>query len=233
LAEEGGFILTLIDVYLTRVRLALSQKDWEASWKYIRKAEQIARRCPTSIEIKHLQAWQARLQLARGNLTEAESWAETVEVEMKEAEITGPLYLIHEYILLTLARVWLAQGKADQAAALLERVRIGAEDAGRSGRALEAQMLQALAEQAAGKEEQAIHSLNKVLAWAEPEGYVRLFIEEGAPVAKTALQGDRMDNHRYSRVCGEIAGSLFPGTSRKVGSFGGDLTTRCADRTAQ
>jgi LuxR family maltose regulon positive regulatory protein len=45
-------------------------------------------------------------------------------------------------------------------------------------------MLQALAEQAAGKEVQAIHSLNKVLAWAEPEGYVRLFIEEGAPVAK-------------------------------------------------
>lgn len=184
LAEEGGFILTLIDVYLTRVRLALSQKDWEASWKYIRKAEQIARRCPTSIEIKHLQAWQARLQLAQGNLTEAESWAETVEIEMKEAEITGPIDLIHEFILLTLARVWLAQGKTNQAAVLLERVRHGAEDAGRSGRALEAQMLLALAEQAAGNELQAMNTFTRVLTRAEPEGYVRLFIEEGEPIAK-------------------------------------------------
>jgi LuxR family maltose regulon positive regulatory protein len=152
LAEAGGFILTLIDVYLARVRLALSQKYWEAAWIYIQKAEHIARRCPTSIEIKHLQAWQARLRLAEGNLGEAESWAEAVEVEMKKTEITDPFDLIHEFILLTLARVRLAQGKADQAAVLLERVRHGAEDVGRGGRALEAQMLLALAEQAAGKE---------------------------------------------------------------------------------
>jgi LuxR family maltose regulon positive regulatory protein len=184
LAEKGGFIFTLIDVYLTRVRLALSQKDWEAAWKYIQKAEQIARRCPTSIEIKHLQAWQARLQLARGNLTEAESWAETVEIEIKEAETTGPFDLIHEFILLTLARVWLARGKTDQAAVLLEKVRHGAEDAGRGGRAMEAQILQALAEQAAGKELQAMNSFTPVLAWAEPEGYVRLFLDEGPPIAK-------------------------------------------------
>ena len=184
LAEEGGFIFTLIDVYLTRVRLALSQKDWLAAWKYIQKAERIARRCPTSIEIKHLQAWQARLRLAEGNLTEAESWAEAVEVEMKEAGITGPFDLIHEFILLTLARVWLAQGMVDQAAALLERVRIGAEAAGRGGRAMEAQILQALAEQAAGKDMQAIGTFTPVLARAEPEGYMRLFLDEGPPMAK-------------------------------------------------
>jgi LuxR family maltose regulon positive regulatory protein len=184
LAEKGGFILTLMDVYLGRVRLALSQKDWEAAWMTIQKAEQLAHRSPTSIEIAYLQAWRARLNLAQGKLAEAESWAELVEAEMKGTEITGPFHPMREFALLTLARVWLAQGKADQAAALLERVRIGAEATGRGGRALEAQMLQALAEQDAGKEAQAIHSMKKVLAWAEPEGYVRLFIEEGAPVAK-------------------------------------------------
>jgi LuxR family maltose regulon positive regulatory protein len=184
LAEAGSFIFTLIEVYLACVRLALSQKDWDAAWKHIQKAEEVARRCPTSVDIAHLRAWQARLQLAQGNLTEAASWAETVEAEMKGAEITGPLDLIHEFDLLTLARVWLAQGKADQAAALLERVRMEAEDAGRGGRAIEAQMLQALAELAAGKEIQAVHTFTQVLARAEPEGYVRLFIEEGAPVAK-------------------------------------------------
>jgi LuxR family transcriptional regulator, maltose regulon positive regulatory protein len=184
LAEEGGFIFTLMDVYLAGVRLALSQKDWEAAWKHIQKAEQLARRSPNSVEIDHLEAWQARLQLAQGNLDEAKSWAETVEVEMKGAKINGPFDLIHEYILFTLARIWLAQGKNNQAAGLLESVRIGAEDAGRGGRALEAQLLQALVEQASGKEKQAIDTFTQVLARAEPQGYVRLFIEEGEPVAR-------------------------------------------------
>jgi LuxR family maltose regulon positive regulatory protein len=184
LAEAGDFIFTLTDAYLARVRLALSQRDWEAAWSYIQKAEQVARRCPTSIEIKHLRAWGARLQLGQGNLAEAESWAETVEADMEGAEITGPFDLIHEFALLTLARVWLAQGKTSQAASMLESVRVAAEDAGRHGRALEAQMLQALTEQAAGKEKQATNTFTQVLARAEPEGYVRLFIEEGAPVAR-------------------------------------------------
>jgi LuxR family maltose regulon positive regulatory protein len=184
LAEEGGFIFTLMDVYLAGVRLALSQKDWEAAWKHVQKAEQLARRSPNSVEIDHLVAWQARLRLAEGNLTEAEAWAETVEAGMKGAETTGPFDPIQEFILLTLARVWLAHGKADQAAALLERVRIGAEVAGRGGRAIEAQMLQALAEQAVGKEKLAIHRFTQVLVRAEPEGYMRLFLDEGSPMAK-------------------------------------------------
>lgn len=184
LAEAGDFILSLMDVYPARVRLALSQKDWEAAWTHIRRAERAARRCPTSVEIKHVRAWQARLQLAQGNLAEAVSWTEPFEVAMKGAKITAPFDLINEFSMLTLARVWLAQGKADQAAALLEQVRKRAEDAGRGGRALEAQILQALAEQAAGKEKQAIQTFTRSLAQAEPEGYVRLFIDEGAPVAR-------------------------------------------------
>ena len=116
LAEKGGFILTLMDVYLARVRLALSQKDWEAAWKYIQKAEQLAHRSPTSIEIAYLQAWRARLNLAQGKLAEAETWAEIVEAEMKGAEITRPLDPMREFALLTLARIWLAQGKTSQAA---------------------------------------------------------------------------------------------------------------------
>jgi LuxR family maltose regulon positive regulatory protein len=178
LAEKGDFILTLMDVYPARVRLALSQKDWEAAWKYIQKAEQLAHRSPTSVEIEHLRAWQARLQLAQGNLVEAGLWAET-----KGAEIAESLDPQRESELLTVARIWLAQGRTDQAASLLERIQTAAENAGRHGRALEAQMLQALADQAAGKEKQAVEKIVLVLARAEQEGYVRLFIDEGAPMA--------------------------------------------------
>jgi hypothetical protein len=80
---------------------------------------------PTSIEIAYLQAWRARLNLAQGKLAEAETWAEIVEAEMKGTEITGPLDPMREFALLTLARIWLAQGKTSQAASLLESIRMG------------------------------------------------------------------------------------------------------------
>ena len=50
-------------------------------------------------------------------------------------------------------------------------------------------MLRALVDQAAGKETQAVEGLLQVLAQAEPEGYVRLFLDEGRPMAALLQQG--------------------------------------------
>jgi LuxR family maltose regulon positive regulatory protein len=178
LCEAGQDLFFSMDVYRARVRLALAQKDWESASNTIYRAEQVARRSPTSKALENLRPWRARLHLAQGHLAEAELWAES-----RAAEEAGALNPQQEFELLTLARVRLAQGKTDAAAALLERIRIAAEKAGRHGRVLEAHMLQALADQAAGKEAQAVERLGRVLAEAEPEGYVRLFIDEGAAMA--------------------------------------------------
>jgi LuxR family maltose regulon positive regulatory protein len=179
LAEAGDHIMFLTEVYLIRIRLALSQRDWDSAWSYLSKAESVVRRCPTSVELQTLRTWQARLHLAQGNVGEASAWAGT-----RPALYSGPFDLQQEFELLTLARVWLAQGKTDDAASLLERIRIAAEESGRYGRALEAQMLQALADQAAGKDAQGLERLAQVLARAEPEGYVRLFVDEGESMAR-------------------------------------------------
>jgi len=179
LAEAGDHIFFLTDCYIARVRLALVQKDWKTASSFLNKAEQVVRRCPGSIEIELLRAWQARLQLAQGNLSEASAWAES-----HDANKAAPLNPQEEFELLTRTRIWLALGKVEQAAASLERLGIAADAAGRGGRALEAQLLLALADQASGKETQAVERLAWVLAQAEPEGYVRLFIDEGAPLVK-------------------------------------------------
>ena len=184
LAEAGDHIFFLTDVYLARLLLAMVQKEWETAWSILHKAEKVVRRCPASIELELLRSWQARLHLAQGNLAEAGAWANTLEAEPQGLEMPSPLPPQQEWCLLTLARVWLAQGKVDRAATLLENIYKEAEAAGRHGRTLEIQVLQVLAAQASGNEPQAVETLVQALTQAEPEGYVRIFIDEGTPLVK-------------------------------------------------
>ena len=78
---------------------------------------------------------------------------------------------------------------------LLERLLQAAEDGGRTGSVIEILVLQALAHQARGDVAAALAPLERALALAEPEGYVRIFVDEGPPMAAllaaAAQRGDR------------------------------------------
>jgi LuxR family maltose regulon positive regulatory protein len=68
---------------------------------------------------------------------------------------------------------------------LLTRLHEAAETAGRAGSLIEIRMLEALAQEAQGHRPQAMQALGDALAQApEPEAYVRLFLDEGAPMVK-------------------------------------------------
>ena len=81
------------------------------------------------------------------------------------------------------ARVRIAQGQPDEALGLLAPLLQGAERDGLIDRLVELLVLQALAHAARGRGDQAIASLERGLALAEPGGYIRVFVDEGAPVA--------------------------------------------------
>jgi LuxR family maltose regulon positive regulatory protein len=85
---------------------------------------------------------------------------------------------------ITLARLLIAQGNADEAVGLLQRLLETAEAGGRISRVLEILLLQALSLQAQGDTDQAITPLEKAIALAEPEGFVRIFMDEGPPMAQ-------------------------------------------------
>jgi LuxR family maltose regulon positive regulatory protein len=63
-----------------------------------------------------------------------------------------------------------------------------AEDSGRTGRIIEILNLQALAQQTLGDIDEALNALEQALSLAEPEGYIRLFVDEGRPMAKLLQQ---------------------------------------------
>jgi LuxR family maltose regulon positive regulatory protein len=119
----------------------------------------------------------ARVQLAAGDLDAARRWAEDAGISADDE----PTYL-REYEHLTLARVLLAAGEAGRAEPLLERVRDAADRGGRSGGAIEAEALLALAASAAGDLPRALVTLARALERAEQEGFARVFLDAGPPM---------------------------------------------------
>jgi LuxR family maltose regulon positive regulatory protein len=135
-------------------------------------------------------AVRAHVVLAHGNLAAALHWAQTSGVSA-----TGVPSYPHEREYLTLARVRIAQGRQQpggsflpEALGLLERLLEDAEPRARMGSVIEILLLRALALQAQRKQEAALRILGQALTLAEPEGYLRLFLDEGAPLLRLLRQ---------------------------------------------
>jgi LuxR family transcriptional regulator, maltose regulon positive regulatory protein len=122
-------------------------------------------------------AERARLLLAQGDVTEAERWVRErgLGADDEPAYPTEAEYLV-------LARLLLAQNLPGPAVLLLERLYAAAAAQGRVGSAIETRALLALALAADGKEEPALSALAEALTLGHPEGYVRVFADEGAPM---------------------------------------------------
>jgi LuxR family maltose regulon positive regulatory protein len=120
----------------------------------------------------------ARLFLAQGRVGEAESWTE--ERGLTE---TDELSYPRERDYLVLARVLLARSEAARALGLLDRLDTLAESQGRKESIIQIRALRSLALQAAGDHDGALTALADALSLARPEGYVRVFADEGPPMA--------------------------------------------------
>jgi LuxR family maltose regulon positive regulatory protein len=123
-------------------------------------------------------AQRARLLLAQGDLAAAARWIE----ERGLGADDDPDYP-REPGYLVLARVLVAQGQPGPALALLDRLHATAVAQDRAGSAIEAGALRALALAAAGEEAAALTALAEALTLACPRGYVRVFADEGPPMA--------------------------------------------------
>jgi LuxR family transcriptional regulator, maltose regulon positive regulatory protein len=135
--------------------------------------------------VRPVPALKARLRVARGELGEGLAWARE-----RGLSVDDDLSYLREFEHITLARVLLARYTAEraersvqEATRLLERLLRAAEHGRRTGSVIEILVLQALTHQARGDVPAALASLRRALTLAEPEGYVRIFADEGPPMA--------------------------------------------------
>jgi LuxR family maltose regulon positive regulatory protein len=138
-------------------------------------------------DVRPVPALRARVHARQGRWSDALTWAEEQGLSVGD----DPDYL-HEFAHTTLARSLVARYAAEDdersfagAVQLLARLRRAAEEGGRTGSVLDVLVVQALVQQVRGDLPAALSALRRALALAEPQGYVRIFADEGAPM--TAL----------------------------------------------
>jgi len=189
-AEELGKQTTLVDWpyrwRLSQARLKESGGDLESVLSLLDEANRVYVKTPIP-DARPVQALKAKIYLKQGRLAQALDWAR-VRGLSPEDEVS----YLGEFEHLVLARVMMAdyqsrQGRhvfaqAMQAIELLERLLKAAEAQNRTGSVIEILVAQAFAHQAQGNLPLALASLERALTLAEPEGYLRLFLDEGEPM---------------------------------------------------
>jgi LuxR family maltose regulon positive regulatory protein len=162
---------------LARIRQA--QGDAVGALDAIGQAERVELSPQVTPLLNPVPAWRARLLLARGEVAAVAQWASGREL-WADDELSYPREREH----LVLVRVLLAEHTHDRALRLLERLRAQAVTQQRTGSIIEVAALQAVALAARGNQAAALASLAESLILAAPRGYVRVFADEGAPMAR-------------------------------------------------
>jgi LuxR family maltose regulon positive regulatory protein len=180
LGEHGGIAEHRHRRYVAMARIKEAQGDPERALDLLDQAERLYIRSPAP-DARPIAALKARVWVGQGRLAEALAWARE-----RGLSVDDDLSYLREFEHITLARLLIARYRRDrvessiqEAMALLERLRKAAEAGGRMGSLIEILALEALAHEAQGDIPGALAPLDRALTLAEPEGYVRIFVDEG------------------------------------------------------
>ncbi|MEL6493308.1 MAG: tetratricopeptide repeat protein [Cyanobacteria bacterium J06621_3] len=178
--------------WVMQARLKSAEGDLETALNQLHEAERLYYRAPIPVpDVRPTKALRVGWWLRQGRLAEALGWVRECGLSVSDP----PSYL-HEYEHLILARVAIASvlsdgnrrdhtdNALDQIIELLNRLLVAAEAEDRTGSIIKVLVVLALASEAQGDISGAISSLERALILAEPEGYVRIFAECGAPMAQ-------------------------------------------------
>ncbi len=171
--------------HVAQARIKAAEGDLAGELGQLQQAERLYFRTPIP-DVQPVAAQKVRVWVRQNRWSEAVDW-----VQERKVSVDDELSYLKEYEHITLARVLIGRYRDEGTATtirdalrLLERLRQAAEEAKRGGSLIEILTLQALALQAKGDLAAALVPLERALTLAEPEGYVRLFVNEGPPMGR-------------------------------------------------
>jgi LuxR family maltose regulon positive regulatory protein len=185
LGEHAGFPQNRYRWRVAMARIREAEGDLNSALTLLDEAERLYM-SDFSPNVRPIAAFKTRVWLAQGRLGEALNWAREQGLSAQDELSYG-----REFEHITLARVLLAQHTSNRAKTslldamgLLDRLLRAAEAGERTGNVIEILILQALAYQMQGDISAALAPLERALTLAEPEGYVRTFVDEGPAMAR-------------------------------------------------
>ncbi|MFL5807464.1 MAG: LuxR C-terminal-related transcriptional regulator [Roseiflexaceae bacterium] len=183
LTERLGAVVLQGVAYVVLARIEQARGNRDAAHLAVQSAEQIGSHLPPSQLLAYRVRDMVQLWLASGEHGRAAYWAEQL------AQAHGQTFAsFDEQAQIALVRVTLAQGKPSEALERLAPLIQGARAAARWGDMNELLVLQARAYQTHHDQGQALATLAEAVRRAEPEGYIRIFADEGPPMAALLAQ---------------------------------------------
>jgi LuxR family maltose regulon positive regulatory protein len=189
------------EAFLGLARIAYEWNDLDAAQQHGQQCAQLTRQAESASTSASYGVFLARLRLAQGDVSEALEVLDKAEefvrrrnfvfilpdiaavqvlVLLRQGNLEASAQLAEKYALpVSQARVRLAQGDPSAALAVMEPFRQQVEARGWQDERLKLTILEALARQAIGEDEQAVKVLGEALALAQPDGFMRSFVDEG------------------------------------------------------
>jgi LuxR family maltose regulon positive regulatory protein len=195
LLHQQESIDTFASYSIFLAQLKLAQEDVPGAVAVLEEAEAFARQHNFLFRLPDVAAAQVLTLLRQGNLTAAAHLADKHDLPRSQA------------------RVCLAQGDTRSALALLEPLRQQMEAKGWQDERLKIMILQALVLQAHGEKDEALRLLGDALALAEQGGFIRIFVDEGLPMAQ--LLSEAVARGIMSDYCGKLL-AVFEAEGEKI-----------------
>ncbi len=174
LCQQMGTVYYALVGQRTLARLYYAQGEIESMWETLAAARELAVNSENQRRIRRISAVTAELQVRQGHLAAA---ARTMVDLPASADSRS------EQETLTWSRMVLAQGKPQEALSVLQKIEQAAHKHARLNSLISIYLLQALAYQALHQPTDCLDRLSQAISLAAPEGYRRVFLDEGAAIA--------------------------------------------------
>ncbi len=204
IGQPAKMVDAVISGYASLARVHLSMRDMDDADKACKTAEKMGDEVPDllSATINFMIDSKARLLLAKNQLAEASVFVRESGLDVND-EITffdGFGHTILARILIYLGRDNSEENYLSEAQSLITKMLDIAKHVGCSKEEIELLVLQTLVFDAQGQHDKALETLNEALSLAEPERYVRTFIDEGEAIKQMLRQVESIGGaHDYVR----------------------------------
>jgi LuxR family maltose regulon positive regulatory protein len=194
------------EAHLGLARISYEWDDVDAAQQHRQQSVQLARQLENNENIISCKVFLARLKLAQGDvasaaaiLTQADQFvrqhnllyrmpeiaAAQVLTSLHQGNLAAAAHLAEKHELpISRARVHLAKGETSAALAVMEFLRQQVDVKGWANERLNVMVFQAVAHHTHGENDEAVQLLGDALALAEPGGFIRIFLDEGPPMAR-------------------------------------------------